>query len=269
MMKNTGLFGLFAAVVAIGSAAAGFYAGNMNAPEEVATTVEPTVIAAEGAVNQAQVETIVRDYLLKNPEIMEEVQTALETKRNGEAKAAQTALLAKSGADLFQNANDAVPKGDVTVVEFFDYNCGYCRRAMADMDQLVQSDPNVRFVLKELPILGPDSVKAHIVAQSFHKLHPEKYGEFHRALLGAGHADEASAIATAVSLGANEAALREGMESPDIGKLFEANNNLAQGLNITGTPSYVIRDAIVPGAMGYETLAEKVSNVRKCQSATC
>ncbi len=76
------------------------------------------------------------------------------------------------------------PKGDVTIVEFFDYNCGYCRHALSDMEAMLEKDKNVRFVLKEFPILGPDSMAAHKVADAFRKLAPEKYGDFHVALLG-------------------------------------------------------------------------------------
>ncbi len=270
-MNKSVLFGVFAALLGVASIGGGYLAGQAGMRAAM-TEAEPTVVAAPSQTNAAEIEQIVRNYLLKNPEIMSEVQTALETKREADAKSTQTAFLATAGADLFANANDAVignPNGDVTVVEFFDYNCGYCRRALSDMDALVKADPNVRFVLKELPILGPDSVKAHIVAQAFRKLMPEKYGDFHRALLSIGHADEASAIATATSLGANEADIKLAMGSPEIGQLFDQNNQMAQGLNITGTPSYVIKDTVVPGALGYEVLSQNVANVRKCQSATC
>jgi protein-disulfide isomerase len=271
VMNKSALFIAFAAMLSAASVACGYYAGQTTAPVEQAM-VEPTIVDAPLTTDTAQIESIVRAYLLKNPEIIVEVQTALETKRDQESKVAQADFLTKSGDTLFASANDAIignPKGDVTVVEFFDYNCGYCRRALGDMDALVAADPNVRFVLKELPILGPDSVKAHIVAQSFRKLMPEKYGEFHRNLLNSGHADEASAITVATLLGADEAKLRAGMGSPEIGVMFDQNNQMAQSLNITGTPSYVIKDSVVPGALGLEVLMEKVANVRKCQSATC
>jgi protein-disulfide isomerase len=270
-MNKSVLFGAIAALLGVASIGGGYLAGQAGMRSAMIDT-EPTVVAAPLQTNTVEIEGIVRAYLLKNPEIMTEVQTALDIKREAEAKSTQTAFLASAGADLFSNANDAVignPKGDVTVVEFFDYNCGYCRRALSDMDALVKSDPNVRFVLKELPILGPDSVKAHIVAQAFRKLVPEKYAEFHRTLLGLGHADEASALATAVGLGANEVDMKAAMDAPEIGKLFDQNNQMAQGLNITGTPSYVIKDTVVPGALGFEVLSQNVANVRKCQSATC
>ncbi len=228
-------------------------------------------VAAQG-VDRAAIEQIIHDYLLKNPEILAEAQAALQVKQEAEAKLGLTRFIANSAAQIFESPNDAIignPNGDVTVVEFFDYNCGYCRRAITDMNELVKSDVNVRFVLKELPILGQDSVKAHFIAQAFRKMMPEKYGDYHRALLGSGHADEDSAVALAVSMGADETKLREVSKDPSISKIFEENNTLAGGLNITGTPSYVIKDYVVPGAMGLDTLIEKVANVRKCNSATC
>jgi protein-disulfide isomerase len=270
-MNKSGFYGILAALVCVGSLALGYFAGSSRAEAPVA--VEPTVITADAQpTDKAAVEAIVHDYLMKNPEIISEVQVALQTKQEAESKLTQTKFIASAGKDIFNSPNDAIignPKGDVTVVEFFDYNCGYCRRAINDMNDLVKTDTNVRFVLKELPILGPDSVKAHFIAQSFRRMMPEKYGDYHRALLSSGHADEDSAVALAVSMGADEAKLRAGSKDPAISAIFEENNRLAGGLNITGTPSYVIKDFVVPGAMGLDTLIEKVANVRKCKSATC
>jgi protein-disulfide isomerase len=162
------------------------------------------------------------------------------------------------------------PEGSVTLVEFFDYNCGYCKRALADMDGMLAADPDLKFVLKEFPILGPDSQKAHVVSMAFRSLHPDLYPEFHRRLLGAsGRADEASAIALAVELGADEAALRREMGNPAIGEAFARTYELADRLAITGTPSYVVGDEVVFGALGQEILTEKVANFRTCQSTVC
>ena len=114
------------------------------------------------------------------------------------------------------------PDGKVTIVEFYDYNCGYCKRAIEDMRALTDADPDLRFVLKEFPILGPDSQKASVVSMAFHKMMPEKYGEFHNQLLGGhGRASEASAIKIALSLGADEAKLREEMKDPTITEIFD------------------------------------------------
>ncbi len=269
-MNKTGIFAIAALLLGGASLGLGYIAGKYGAP--LYDVKEPEVVSAAPAAGTAEVEAIVKNYLLKNPEIMLEVQTALENKRNEESKVAQNKTITESGADIFNSSEDAIvgnPKGDVTVVEFFDYNCGYCRRALGDMQALVKTDPNVRFVLKELPILGPDSVKAHYIAQSFKRLLPEKYAEYHVALLSSGHADEDSAVALGVSMGADEAKLRAGMEDKQSAALFARNNELATGLNITGTPSYVIKDEVVPGALGLEVLSEKVANVRLCQKATC
>ncbi len=238
----------------------------------VAATAFSAPAGAEGT-NKAEVEKIIKDYLLTNPEILVEVQAALAAKKESQEKIARAKALADSSAAIFAAADDAVignPNGDVTVVEFYDYNCGYCKRALLDMDAMVKADPNLRFVLKEYPILGEDSVKAHVVAEAFRRMMPDKYAAFHRALLsGEGRADEARAIEVAVGLGAKEADLRKGMEDKTIGALFDKNHQLASSLNITGTPSYVIKDDVVFGAMGAEVLSAKVANVRKCQSTVC
>ena len=269
-MNKTVLLTIAALLMGSASLGLGYVAG--RADPQLAVLAAPEIVPAAPAGDTAEIEAIVRNYLLKNPEIMVEVQTALENKRDEQSRIVQSRTIKESGQEIFNSTEDAIignPTGDVTVVEFFDYNCGYCRRALGDMQALVKTDPNVRFVLKELPILGPDSVKAHQVAQSFKKLMPEKYAEFHVALLSSGHADEDSSIALALSMGAEEAKLRAGLEDAGIKAHFDKNNALATGLNITGTPSYVIQDEVVPGALGLEVLSQKVANVRSCQKATC
>lgn len=232
----------------------------------------PASSARAEAADKAEIEKIVREYLLANPEILVEVQDALTAKREKQDKIARDKAITSSGAAIFEASADAVignPKGDVTVVEFFDYNCGYCKRALNDMNAMVKADPNLRFVLKEYPILGEDSLKAHYVAQAFKKLMPEKYAEFHRDLLSGERATEDTAMALAVKLGAKEADVRKGITDPAIAVLFDQNHQLATALNITGTPSYVIKDDVVFGAMGAEVLSGKIANVRKCQSTVC
>ncbi|MGO7202683.1 DsbA family protein, partial [Rhizobium ruizarguesonis] len=162
------------------------------------------------------------------------------------------------------------PKGDVTVVEFFDYNCSYCRHALPDMQAMLKKDKNVRFVLKEFPILGPDSVAAHKVADAFRKLAPEKYADFHVALLGTeGRASDETAIAVAASLGVSEDKIRAEMaKSPNDG-IVQATYQLASSLGISGTPSYVIGNELVPGAVGLDDLEAKVKNMRSCGKTAC
>jgi protein-disulfide isomerase len=263
-MTKVALIGAAAGLVGVAALALGYQAGRSDvvvastAPEMSSTTASTT--------DRAEIEGIVRNYLINNPEVMIEVQTALNTKQEAAQKKASTEVISENRDKIFQSPMDAVfgnPKGDVTIVEFFDYNCGYCKKALPDMDALLKSDPNLRFVMKEFPILGADSTRAHIVAKAFKALMPDKYLEFHRDLLGGeGRATEASAMAIAVKLGANEAQIREKMLSPEVTKAFNENFELANSLSITGTPSYVVGNEVVPGALGADVLAEKISHIR-------
>ncbi|MRG57358.1 thioredoxin domain-containing protein [Phyllobacterium sp. SYP-B3895] len=261
-MAKVALIGAAAGLVSIAALALGYHAGRTDlmasAPDKTAVTASTT--------DRTEIEGIVRNYLINNPEVMLEVQTALNTKQEAAQKEASTRVIGENKDKIFQSANDAVfgnPTGDVTIVEFFDYNCGYCKKALPDMDALLKSDPNLRFVMKEFPILGADSTRAHIVAKAFKAVMPEKYLEFHRDLLGGeGRATEASAMAIAVKLGANEAQIREKMNSPEITKSFQETYDLANNLSITGTPSYVVGTEVVPGALGADALAERISHIR-------
>ncbi|MGO4437478.1 DsbA family protein [Rhizobium sp. RAF56] len=215
----------------------------------------------------------IKEYLVSHPELMLDVQAALEKKQE-EARLQQTNKAVANNKDAIFNSEDDIaignPKGDVTVVEFFDYNCGYCRHALSDMEDLLKKDKNIRFVLKEFPILGPESVAASKVSDAFRKLAPEKYGDFHRALLGSeGRATEATAIEAAKSFGIKEPALRlEMAKSPDDASV-KATYQLATDLGLTGTPAYVIGNEAISGAIGIDALKEKIGNVRNCGKTSC
>ncbi len=236
---------------------------------------EPVIIAAaeETELDRSAIEAIVRNYLLENPEIMLEVQTALESKQQEAQKAAQIAVISNQSADIFNANYDGIagnPDGKVTVVEFFDYNCGFCKRAMADMDAMIQEDSDLRFVLKEFPILGPDSQKAHVVSMAFRALYPAKYADFHRELLnGPGRANEDKAMRIAAEFGADEAAIRAEMKNPQIQEAIGKTYQLAESLSITGTPSYIVGQEVVFGALGKAVLSEKVANLRECDDTVC
>jgi protein-disulfide isomerase len=225
---------------------------------------------------------IVREYLLAHPETLIEVQQAYE-KKQAEQRAEQAKTAVKDNHDAIFNASYDIavgnPKGKITVVEFFDYNCGYCKRAVGDMDAIIKSNPEVRFVLKsnpevrfvlkEFPILGQDSVDAHKVSNAVRLVAPEKYGDFHRALMSGEHANEARAIEVAKSLGVAEDALRAKMaEAPNDDSVRDAYQ-LATKLGITGTPSYIIGDEAVFGAVGEDELAKKITSVEQCGKTTC
>jgi protein-disulfide isomerase len=215
----------------------------------------------------------IREYLIQNPEVMVEVQNALEAKQQAQRGEQSTKAVATYKDEIFSSPTDVVlgnPKGDVTVVEFFDYNCGYCKRAMSDMDEILKKDTNVRFVLKEFPILGPDSMAAHKVANAVRLLAPEKYSEFHRELLvGQEHASEDTAMSVATALGVDEAAIRKSMQEKPNDDIVRQAYQLANAIGITGTPTYIVGDEAVFGAVGLDEIEEKVVNVRSCGKASC
>lgn len=215
----------------------------------------------------------IREYLIQNPEVMIEVQNALEAKQQAQRTDQSTKAVTAYKDEIFSSPNDIVlgnPKGDVTVVEFFDYNCGYCKRAMSDMDDILAKDKNIRFVLKEFPILGPDSMAAHKVADAVRVLAPEKYAEFHRELLvGQEHASEATAISVATELGVDEAQIRKTMTEKPNDDIVRQAYQLANAIGITGTPTYIVGDEAVFGAVGLDQIEEKVKNVRSCGKASC
>lgn len=270
-MNKAFLLATTGAVAGLAMLAVGFAAGNVvpasaeSAPAALDTmkVAAADAGAASGRLDRTEVEGIVRDYLLKNPEILLEVQDALETKQKEEQKLASQGVIRNQKDEIFNSAYDGIvgnPDGKVTIVEFYDYNCGFCKRAIEDMQALTKQDGDLRFVLKEFPILGPDSQKASVVSMAFHKMMPQKYREFHTELLGGeGRATEAKAIKIALSLGADEAKLREHMKDPDIPDAISKTYDLANKLTITGTPSYVVGNEVIFGALGQQVLAEKIA----------
>lgn len=269
-MKNAFVIGTLGLAVSFAMLAFGFVAGNTAADKPV-----PLVAGRDaGGLDRAGIEAIVRDYLIANPEVLVEAQAELETRHARQQQAALRQTLSDEADRIYNAKYDGLignPDAKVTVVEFFDYNCTYCRHALGDMEKLVKDNSDLRFVMKEFPILGPDSQKAHVVSMAFRSLAPDRYADFHTRLLGGGgRATEAAAIRVATSLGVDEAALREAMKDPAIAAGFEATYDLANKLSINGTPAYIIGQDVVSGALGHEALAQKVSAARDaCAAASC
>ncbi|MCQ0986622.1 DsbA family protein [Jiella marina] len=240
-----------------------------------ASVAMPAAVAQSrfDAAETQEIEKIVREYLLANPEILVETIDALEAKRAEALVASQEQALEKYSDALFSAPEGTVignPDGNVTVVEFFDYNCGYCKQALSDMDALVESDSDVRFILKEIPVLGPQSLGASRVSLAFRQVKPDLYPEFHRKLLSArGMVDADKALAVAEEFGVEEGTLRPLMDSKEVVAELSKDSEIAEALGISGTPSYVISNQVMPGAIGLENLASAVSNVRTCGTAVC
>jgi len=223
---------------------------------------------------RAEIERIVREYLLKNPELLQEVMAELEKKQTAAEAEKHRAGVKEHAEKLFNSPPQVVvgnPKGDVTMVEFFDYNCGYCKRAMTDMLDMMKADPKLRVVLKEFPVLGQGSVEAAQVAVAVRMQDPtgKKYLDFHQKLLGGrGQADKARALAAAKEAGLDISRLEKDMASEEARVSLEESFKLAEALGLNGTPSYVVGNDVVVGAVGLKTLKDKV-NPARCGQATC
>jgi protein-disulfide isomerase len=223
---------------------------------------------------RGDIEVIVRNYLLAHPEVLEEAMAEL-SKRQAAAEAEKhEAGVATNAEKIFNSPRGVVlgnKDGDVTFVEFFDYNCGYCKRAMADMLDLMKTDPKLKVVLKEFPVLSQGSVEAAQVAVAVRMQDPggKKYLDFHQKLLGGrGPADKLRAIAAAKEAGLDIGRIEKDLASPEVKATIEENFKLAEAMGMNGTPSYVIGKQVVIGAVGLDGLREKIGLAR-CGKATC
>lgn len=220
------------------------------------------------AEQRGEIEKIVREYLVAHPEVLQEAMAELE-KRQQTAELEKAKAAVSGNADkLFNSPRHVVvgnPQGDVTLVEFFDYNCGYCKRALIDLQELMKNDPKLRVVLKEFPVLGPGSVEAAQVAVAVRMQDKsgKKYLDFHQKLLtGRGQADKARALAAAKDAGLDMIRLEKDMTSEEVRTSLEESFKLAEALGLNGTPSYVIGKDVVIGAVGAAALKEKVAAAR-------
>jgi protein-disulfide isomerase len=232
-----------------------------------------TALAPAGAqefspAQRGDIEKIVRQYLLNHPEVLQEAMAELEKKQAVvEAEKAKSAIKDHSDA-LFNSPYQVTlgnPQGDVTFVEFFDYNCGYCKRALTDMVTLMGKDPKLKVVLKEFPVLGPGSLEAAQVAVAVRMQDKSgrKYMEFHQKMLGGrGQADKARAMAVAKEIGLDIARIERDLKSEEVAKSIQESMKLAEALGMNGTPSYVIGNDVVVGAVGLEALGKKIDAAR-------
>jgi protein-disulfide isomerase len=235
------------------------------------------LLAGASAVNAQQskedIEKIVREFILKNPEIIQEAIVELRKKQELAEQTVRSKALLTNKEQIFQSKRDIVlgnPKGDVTLVEFFDYNCGYCKRAVNDISELLKNDPKLRIVLKELPILSEGSVEAARVAIAVRMQDPSKYWAFHRVLMSnRGEANAAQALAAAQKAGLDIERIKKDISNPEVDATLHEVQELAKALAISGTPSYVLGDQLIPGALPHDRLAMAIAQVRKCGKVEC
>ena len=240
----------------------------------LAPVLVPAPARAISEADRPAIEQMIKDYLLKNPEVLRDAIAELERRMKAAENKRRSETLKESRALLNDSPRGVVvgnPKGDVVLVEFFDYNCGYCRRALDDMMNLVKTDPKLKIVLKEFPVLGKSSVDAARVAVAVRMQDPGgKYLEFHRKLLGGrGEVTLERALAAAKEVGLDMARLDRDLKSKEIEATLEESAELSDKLSISGTPTYVVGDEVVPGAIGFAALKTKIDAVRKCGVTVC
>ncbi|WP_126976714.1 DsbA family protein [Frigidibacter oleivorans] len=210
----------------------------------------------------------VRGYLMQNPGVLMEVIGELEAQQAEAQAAGEAELVAANRAAIFEDGHSWVggnPEGSVTLVEFIDYRCGYCRKAHAEVADLVQSDGDIRYVVKEFPILGEDSVLAARFAvaalrvagaEAYKALHDGFYTGFR------GEVTEANLIRFAEELDLDGTAIAAAMDSPEVERVLAENHALADRLQIQGTPTFVLGDQLVRGYLPEEQMRAIVAEVR-------
>ena len=226
----------------------------------------PARAAADFTPEQRQaIEGIIKDYLAKHPEMVLETLQAAEDKVKSEAHDKASTALSARRKEVFNDPDAPVagnPKGDVSVVEFFDYRCPYCKQVEPALEKLLGQDKELRFVYKEFPVLGPASVTASRAALAARE--QGKYDAFHRAMMALkGQIDDDAVYKVAGSVGLDVERLKRDMTAPQIDTALKANYQLAEALDIRGTPGFVIGDQIVPGAISLDDLKGLIDKARK------
>ena len=224
---------------------------------------------------KAEMGGVIRDYLLQNPEVLQDAMVELERRQKAQDEAKREQAVDGKAAELFNAPGDVVlgnPKGKVTLVEFFDYNCGYCKRSLDDVAKLLKTEPDLRLVLKDFPVLGPGSVEAaYIAGAARNQFKGDQFWQFHQRLLGGQHGPvgKAQALAVAKDMGANMDQLAKDAQNPELKANLQNTMQLADALSLTGTPSFVVGQDVVVGAVGYDELKSRVDSVLKCGKAVC
>lgn len=221
-----------------------------------------------------EIGAIVKAYLIAHPEALREALDALDKQDKSIAANAQKKAVAEAAPILFSSAHQANvgnPKGATSLVEFFDYNCHFCKGALPDMTRLIQEYPNLHVVLKDFPVLGPGSVEAAQVASAVRNQLPgAKFWAFHVKLLSThGPIGKTEALAVARDMGLDMDKLAKDMESPEIASGIEEVLKVADKLQINGTPTFILGQDIIVGAVGYDQLKPKLDAMRQCGKTVC
>jgi protein-disulfide isomerase len=230
-----------------------------SAPLRAAETVSP--------LDREAIEKIVHDYLIQHPEVLIEAMKSADDKLKADQAAETRAAVHAKQDELLHDPSTPTggnPNGNVTIVEFFDYRCPYCKQVEPDIEALLKEDPKLRIVYKEFPILGPDSVTASRVALAALKQGADKYARFHSAMMNTkGQINEAVIMKVAADSGLDMARIKSDMKGPEIDAAIKRTYALADALNINGTPAILIGDTLTPGVVDLTGLRQLIADARK------
>ena len=274
VLAGTAILGLVGLMTISERGPEGSAAWTMGATPANAQQAKQAPSAASKVFTPEQIQALqglIKEYLLENPEILADVSKELERKQAAEQQARAEKFLADNKAKVFSAPTDFVlgnAKGDITVVEFFDYNCGWCKRAVQDLVTLTKGDQKVRVVLKEYPIFGgPASVLAAKAAMA--SIKQNKYWEFHAALMREKQVTEQNVFTVAEKVGLNVARLKTDMADPKIERSIQENIELGQGLGIEGTPGFIVDSRVNVGYVPADGLKQMIGETRKTGCKMC
>lgn len=239
----------------------------MQSPQSDAATSSEQPTQDTGDIGQA-----IEDYLLANPRLLERMSVALETELRAEENERTLMALTALEDEIYNDPDNIVlgnPDGDVTLVEMFDYNCGYCRQVVADVLSLVDEDPNLRVILKEFPILSQGSIDAARIGILVNQTDAD-YRDFHTTLFSTrGTIDTEAALDAASQLGLDRVPLELDMSATKISDAIQRTYAIAQALGVSGTPTFIIGNEVIPGAISKAELSRRIDNMRTCGATDC
>lgn len=242
-----------------------FVAAIFFAVTAVSAALAPARADEFTAGQQTQIDKMIHDYLLNHPDVLIQAVQGAEDKMKADAQDKAQKVLADRRKEVFDDPSSPVagnPHGDVTMVEFFDYRCPYCKQVEPSLEKVIADDHHLRFVYKEFPVLGPVSTTAARAALAARK--QGKYDAFHRAMMATkGQITDQTVMDVAGSVGLDIVQLRRDMASPDVDKTLKENLALADALDITGTPGFIVGDTIIPGAISLDDLKQAIADARK------
>lgn len=228
---------------------------------------------AMAEIDPAKLNPMIENFLMSDPSILNRLSVKLDTQTRMAEAAATRAAIATMHDAIFNAPNQIVlgnPRGDVTLVELFDYNCSYCRGALPDLATLLDEDKNLRVVLKEFPILSKGSLEAAKIGIVVNATRSTDYWSFHQALFSSRSENNLqTALDAAQKLGFSPVSLQLDMGTDSVAKTLQTSYDIAKALNVTGTPTYIIGNEVIPGAVPIDQLRTRIKNLRTCGETQC